>query len=654
MKEWLLEIYSEEIPARMQLQAQKQACQLMEVLLKQYGALYHKVETFIASHRLVVWVQGLENITESTQEVRRGPRLDAPQSALAGFAKATGLSQDQWQQQQGYWYATLTTSGRAIETIIPDCVHAFLDQFSWPKTMRWYHPKTQTFTRPWIRPIRGIVCVYNENPIVFPVSGLDLETGNTTQGHRFLAPHKIVVRDFQTYRSDLEKAFVILDHHQRQQIIEKELGEQAHKIGIKLQANPALLEEVAGLVDHPFVSLGPIDPHFMNLPAVVLSTSMRIHQKYFSFETKEGSLAPYFGLVTHVPLNQDMLQGFRRVLQARLTDAAFFYEVDRKTSLEDLVPQLDGIVFHEKLGSLGQKVQRLERLMTTPEGKQAAHLCKADLLTQMVGEFPELQGMMGFIYACDEGQSLEVVKALLEYYCPLEGEEPKSDISLELSIADRMDSLVGFIGVGIKPTGSKDPFALRRSALETGKILMKDENHHDFDLWPFLKQSVQSYQEQGISLAADTAEQVIKFLNERMIHASVDVMGIPSDVVTAVFGQAWLLKNYNLYALSQKALALHLFLKKPEGQTLKAAYRRTNGILQKDQETYSINADLLQESAEKNLYTALQDLSKECQALILNHHYQGLMHKLSQLRDPIDAFFETVRVNVDDIKVVPV
>lgn len=649
MNEWILEIYSEEIPARMQQDAQDQAQQLLASLLTQHGALYQTVKSFVAPQRLVLQVEGVEPLTQSSHNTRRGPRLDAPESALVGFAKSTGQTSDQWYSQDGYWYATLHQPGKPMTQIIPELVTLFLDQFIWPKTMRWHNPDTNTLTRPWIRPIRSIACVYNGKPLIFAVPGLNLETGNTTRGHRFLASHEIVVRDFKTYQVDLEKAWVILDHHERQQIIEKQLCEQADKIGIKLQPNPGLLSEVAGLVDYPFVSLGQIQEEFMTLPAAVLSTSMRVHQKYFSFEKHDGQLAPYFGLVTNVPLTPNMLAGYARVLQARLTDAAFFYKVDQETSLDSLVPKLDTIIFHEKLGSVGQKVKRLESLMHTPEGKRAAHLCKADLLTQMVGEFPELQGMMGEIYARLANEEEEICVALHEYYHPLDsGHLVKTSLSIELALADRVDTLVGFIGTGIKPTGSKDPFALRRAALEIAKILMNDKNQPDFDLIPLLQRSAQTYDEQGIILSSSVIQEVIDFINDRIIAVSLNILGMPADVVAAVFANAHLRGHYKIYSLYQRAGGLHELLKEPTGNILKAAYKRASGILDKITDKHHVNLDLLQKSEEKDLYNCVQDLSQLSPALLSAHKYRELMQKLAELRQPIDAFFENVMVNCED------
>ena len=279
MNELLLEFYSEEIPARMQLNAQKQAQELTLELLNSFGAVYEQVISFVACQRLTICVKNLEALTKSIISSRRGPRIGAPEAALAGFTKSTGCNQGQWQQKEGYWYAETLQAGQNISQLLPKLVGNFLDQFSWPKSMRWHNPQTQNFTRPWIRPIRSILCIYNKEPLRFGIEGLDVESSNQTYGHRFLAPNPITVKGFTDYRQQLEKAFVILDYQERQKLIQESLNKQAAQLGLTVQWDQNLLEEVAGLVDYPFTHLGKIEPEFMHLPKQVLSTSMRVAPK---------------------------------------------------------------------------------------------------------------------------------------------------------------------------------------------------------------------------------------------------------------------------------------------------------------------------------------------------------------------------------------
>jgi glycyl-tRNA synthetase beta chain len=649
MNELLLEFYSEEIPARMQLKAQQQAQELTVELLNSFGAVYEQVTSFVACQRLTICVQELEPLTQATNDSRRGPRIGAPEAALAGFAKITGCNQDQWQQKDGYWYAEILQVGQNISQLLPKLVTSFLDQFSWPKSMRWYNPQTKDFTRTWIRPIRSILCIYNGEPIKFKVEGLDIESSNQTYGHRFLAPNPITVKNFTDYRQQLEKALVILDHQERQKLIQESLNKQAAQLGLTVQWDQNLLEEVAGLVDYPFAHLGQIESEFMHLPAQVLSTSMRVHQKYFSL-LKGNQLAPYFGVISNVnPVNNEsMMSGYERVLRARLSDAAFFFEVDTRASLETLVPKLDHIIFHAKLGNLGQKVKRLQNLITTEKGKRAALLCKADLLTNMVGEFPELQGTMGEIYALLKGEPAEVALALKEHYQPAGASDdcPTSLLSVELALADKIDSLVGFIGVGIKPTGSKDPFGLRRATLGIIRLLANHTNP-DFNLLSLIERSVKTYQEQQFSLSSNTKQEVIQFINDRLVVylQSQSLSCVPSVLATSKDAEV-----YNIRSLAERSFALENFLTTSAGTSLKATYRRAAGILDKTSTPFEINPDLLTEIAEKDLYKHIQVLSKNYHSLLSNHEYQPLMEHLAQLRTPIDAFFDTVMVNCDDEK----
>lgn len=645
MNELLLEFYSEEIPARMQLSAQTQAQKLIAELLKSFGAVYGQVQTFIACQRLTIYVQGLEPLTQETKETRRGPRISAPEVALTGFAKSIGLNQERWEQKDDYWYAEILQPGQNIPSLLPKIVNEFLDQFSWPKSMRWYNSETSSFTRSWIRPIRSILCVYNGEPVRFKVEGLTVETGNQTYGHRFLTSAPLTIKNFADYQQQLKHAFVILDHQERQAIIKKELDQQAAELGITVQWDQTLLEEVSGLVDYPFVHLGKIEQDFMHLPKQVLSTSMRVHQKYLTL-LKGDELAPYFGMVSNVNPTDSMISGYERVLRARLSDAVFFFQVDTKDHLEKLVSKLDAIIFHAKLGSLGQKVKRLQNLMTTDHGKRAAFLCKADLLTQMVGEFPELQGTMGEIYARLKGEPIEIALALKEFYQPQGANDscPTSPLSIELALADKIDSLVGFIGVGIKPTGSKDPFGLRRAALGIIRLLVNHTNP-DYNLISLVESSVGAYQSQGFTLSSTTLADVVQFINDRL---TIYLQGQDLNSVPAVLETTKNAEIYNIRSLAERCFALENFLKTAEGAALKAAYRRASGILDKTAIVHEVKGELLTEAAEKDLYGQTQDLLKNYQTLLSSHQYQLLMEQLSCLRKPIDTFFDTVMVNCED------
>ncbi len=684
MSELLIEIFSEEIPARMQLQAQSDFKVLWKSALDKKNASFGSVETYVAPQRLVICVIGLEPMTKGTNETRRGPKTNAPEAALTGFLKSTGKTKDQLTEKDGYWYAEISESGKKITEFLPEMLDEVVDAMPWPKTMRWYNHQTKIMSKPWIRPVRSILCVYDSKPVNFNVAGFGVDTGGVTYGHRFLAPGVLTITSFADYKKQLEKSFVILDHLERQTMIKKMISDQAAAKGFKLKEDQGLLEEVAGLIDCPFAHLGKIEEKFMHLPDVVLSTSMKVHQKYFTIVDKDDQIAPFFGVVTNVPGKAGdsvMLDGLERVLRARLADASFFYEGDLKNGLESLVSKLDHIIFHAKLGTLGQKVQRLIELMPSTDGKRAALLCKADLVTEMVGEFPELQGIMGEIYGKTMGEKHEVAAALREYYRPLGPSErcPTASISVELALWDKLDTLVGFIGLAeIKPTGSKDPFGLRRSALGVIRLIIEN-NLQDRFIKNMIHKSIKSYEDQfGREFISKNPQNPIE-VNVRFIEQEVTEFiydrlkvylrdqGMEHDYVEAV-----LLTTDNLWSVAERASALQNFLNTDAGVSLKAAYKRASGILSKTSdlslsssaptmsssdlfrgsidsrnkcENDRIHINLLKESAEeKYLYDSLKSVE-------IRYHerdYEGSMSHLSELRDPIDAFFDKVTVNCED------
>lgn len=647
MIELLIEIYSEEIPARMQLQAQADFRELWIKALTEKNATFKAVETYVAPQRLTARITDLAVNTQGTKELRRGPKASAPEAALAGFLKSTGKTKDQLIQKDEYWYAELNQEGKPIQELLPQILNEITDAMPWPKTMRWYNHQTKEMSKPWIRPIRSILCVYDGKPVVFNVPDFGINTSNTTFGHRFLAPKVLTITDFDDYKQQLEKAFVILDHQKRQEMIKALIVEQAAAKGLTLKEDQGLLEEVAGLVDYPFAHLGKIEESFMHLPDVVMSTSMRVHQKYFTIVYNNGLIAPFFGVITNVPAKPDnhlMLDGLERVLRARLSDAAFFYDVDTKSDFEGKVAKLDQIVFHAKLGSLGDKVRRLQNLMPSSDGKRAAGLCKNDLLTEMVGEFPELQGIMGEIYAIEKGEKPEVAAALREYYQPKGPSDmcPKAPLSIELALIDKVDTLVGFLGVGLKPTGSKDPFGLRRAALGIIRLIVENDLK-DCLLNKMIDITVREYIKVDIVIAEN---EILPFLYDRF---SADLLskGFDHDCIDAIFAK----KSGNLWVDCKSIAALQSFLKTESGIALKAAYKRSSGILSKGEVIKNIiNESFLKEPAEKQLFVALTALEQKYQDLLNNHNYQEVMTLLASLRKPIDAFFDTVTVNVDDEK----
>jgi glycyl-tRNA synthetase beta chain len=657
MSELLIEIFSEEIPARMQVKAVADFSRLLSDSLKIKGMSHNLPRVYVTPRRLVAMIEGLVSEVPGTIEERRGPKVGAPDAALQGFLKSVGLSSDKCRQNNGYWYADIVTPAQKTMDIIPDILESILTMFPWPKSMRW--PEAQ---HAWVRPVRSILCLFDGQPLTFFVKSMGIETGNKTYGHRFMAPEELVINSIEDYQDKLEKAFVILDHQKRQDKIKDALTALCHHKELQLQVDEDLLSEVAGLVEYPVAFLGKIDQEFMVLPKVVLSTSMRVHQKYFTVVNKDGTIAPFFGVIANrIPADEgkEMVRGYERVLRARLSDAAFFFTEDKKTPLLLMTPKLDAIVFQTKLGSLGNKCRRLQALVPSEDSKTAATICKADLLTHMVGEFPELQGTMGQIYADSEGYSSAVSLAIREHYQPLGPADtcPKNGVSIELALADKIDTLIGFFGIGEEPTGSKDPFALRRNALGILRLI-RENALKNFRIDHWFEKSVALYQDQGISFKEQFSwQRVFSFLLDRLA-VMLKGEGIPHDCVAAVIAGSQKSDvaeiRYNLWGIAERAKSLQAFLNTEEGDALQAAFRRAYGILsteeKKDQTTYrSVEEVVLQNPnpQEQQLLRALSSIASSVPQLLKEHDFTGLMRSLATLRQPVDSFFD-LKINDED------
>lgn len=646
MSEFLLEFFSEEIPARMQLKAAADLKKLMEAALIKEGLSFSDIKTFVTPRRLTCVVDGLAMQTVESVEERRGPRIDAPMAAMAGFLKSAGISQDKCLKKDGYWYATIVQPVQQAETLIPGIVRGIIRDFSWPKSMRW--PEA---TLAWVRPVRSILCLLNGHVNIFEIPEFGLTSSDKTYGHRFLAPEELTITSFADYQERLAKAYVVLDHQERQGLIITGLTALAKEKGCQLESDLALLAEVAGLTEYPQPLLGAINPAFMRLPKSVLSTSMRVHQKYFTFTDKEGNIAPYFGLVANtIPTDggKEMMRGYERVLRARLSDAAFFYDQDCGIALETLVPKLNKIIFHAKLGTLGQRVERFIAVATSIETKRAAVLCKADLVSSMVGEFPELQGEMGGIYARTQGECENVSQAIQEHYQPVGISDtcPTNKVAIELALIDKVDALVGFFGIGETPTGSKDPFALRRAALGIIRII-RENNLKDYHLREVLTQVADLYQQQEVKfIKGFHIDQVVNFIVERLAYM-LRAAGVRHDCISAVLEAD---QDENICSLADRALSLMHFMESNAGASLQAAFRRAQGILAKsniDLSSHQLDIENLSDVMEKNLFTQLKQLSVQTPALLKSGNYLELMQILSDLRPTVDDFF-TLKINADN------
>ena len=484
MPQLLLELLSEEIPARMQANAARDLERMVREKLAAEGLLPEALKTFAGSRRLTLVAEGLPEAQKDRHEEIKGPRTNAPEQALDGFLRKNGLTKDQLTERDGVWFATLHRQGRPTPEIVAEIVDAIVRSFPWPKSMTSGVSKLR-----WVRPLRRILCVFDGQVVPFEIDGIP--SGNTTEGHRFMGSGQaFTVKDFDAYAEKLAKHYVVLDPEERRDRILDAAKTLCFARNLELVEDQGLLDEVAGLVEWPIPVLGDMDPVFLDLPPEVIRTSMRVHQRYFAVrDPRTGKLAPHFVTVANIDATdggRTIALGNAKVLSARLSDARFFWEEDRKTKLEDRLEKLKGVTFHAKLGAMYERVERLEMMAAAlaprvgadaPKAIQAARLAKADLGTGVVGEFPELQGVMGGYYAQAEGLSALVAEAIRDHYRPAgpSDEVPDRPVTMAVALADKLDTLIGFFAIGEKPTGSRDPFALRRSALGVIRILLGSE-----------------------------------------------------------------------------------------------------------------------------------------------------------------------------------
>lgn len=643
MRSFFMEIFCEEIPARMQSQAMEDLIKLFAQAFESRNISFQNSRAFVTPRRLA-YVVDLDEQTQARQEEKRGPKIGAPEQALQGFLKGSGVTLEECTQENGYWFVRKTISAQSVKDLLPEIINNVMDGFSWPKSMRW--PQAE---RTWVRPIRQVLTLWGDTHLSCHLQSLNMTSTHQTYGHRFLSSQPFVVHSFDDYQSKLRGAGVILDPQERYHQIRQQLGHEAQKLKITWVEDESLLWEVVGLTEFPHVKVGRIDDAFMSVPAIVLMTSMKVHQRYFSFKNADGSLAPYFAAVANTNSDApEMMAGFEKVLKARLSDAAFFWEQDQKTPLEDHGDRLCDIVFHAKLGTLAQKVERLGQLVTLPEAKRAAFLCKSDLLTQMVGEFPELQGQMGEIYARVQGESETVSKAIRAHYQPQGPQDacPQDLTSIELAMADKVDTLMGFFAINEPPTGSRDPYGLRRAAL--GMIrLIRENDLKDFNLLSWLEKAAQLYIQQGVRVSEEAVEKAYDFILERLAVA-MKAEGIRYDAVQSVTTPRQR-QGKTIWSMVARAQALNNFLESADGQALFAAARRIQRILEVGVSEGPVDSQLLCESAEIALNNALVSLNAQLPTFLDQFDYVGAMKALSAVRIPVDTFFDEIIVNADDV-----
>ncbi|MFT3671065.1 glycine--tRNA ligase subunit beta [Aestuariivirga sp.] len=662
MAELLLELFSEEIPARLQAKAADDLKSLITNGLVEAGLTYEGAQAHATPRRLVLSVEGLNSKAADTREERKGPRVDAPQAAIDGFLKSTGLSLDHLSKQddkKGQFYvAVIKKDGRAATEIIAALVPEVIRKFPWGKPMRWGAGSLR-----WVRPLHSIICTFDGETVAFDVDGI--RSGNSTRGHRFMSKGAINVRRFEDYADKLHKAHVTVDANARAETIRHDARTLAMAQGMELIEDEGLLREVAGLVEWPVVLMGEFDPAFLDVPPEVIITTIKNNQKCFCLrDAKTGKLANRYLLVSNIIAKdggKEIVRGNNKVIAARLSDAKFFWDQDRKVKLEALLPKLENVTFHAALGSQGQRIARLEgwandiaRTCRADKSlaQTAARLAKADLKTGVVEEFPELQGLMGKYYALLEGQPEQVAQAIQDHYKPQGPSDrvPSEPVAMTVALAEKFDTLVGFWAIDEKPTGSKDPFALRRAALGVIRIIL--ENNLRVHVKELAKKGLQLYQNQhGTTFGKDfSADDLLSFFADRLKVYLKD-QGARHDLIDAVFSLGG---QDDLLMVVKRVDALSKLLETDDGKNLLAGVKRAANILRieekKDNTTYSgdVHPAQLIKGEEKALHSAITASSAQARKAIEHEDFEAAMKAIAKLRAPVDDFFEGVTVNDKD------
>lgn len=654
----LLELLSEEIPARMQAAAAEALERLVCDGLQKAGFSAPETQTYVTPRRLTLVIDGLPEATPDVSEERRGPRVDAPEKAIQGFLVANGVTLDQCEKRETpkgtFLFAVVCSHGRPMSSVLKEAIEGALASFPWPKSMRW-----GTGLQRWVRPLHSILCLFGAE--VVPVSFAGLVAGNVTRGHRFHAPAVFSVTGPADYFEKLAAAKVVLDPARRSALIEAAATALANRHGVRLKEDAALLREVTGLVEWPVVLSGAIEDVFMDLPAEVLTTSMRAHQKYFSTVQDNGSLAPRFVVVSNMETEdggQQVVSGNERVLRARLSDARFFWDQDRKVRLDARVDTLRERIFHARLGTEWEKVGRIRSLAAMIAGymggdialvDRAALLAKADLSTGMVGEFPELQGVMGRYYARADGEPDAVADAVAEHYSPQGPSDrcPSAPVSVCIALSDKIDTLAGFWSIDEKPTGSKDPFALRRAAL--GVIRLVLENGLRLPLRAVFLKALDAYSVPRVASSDVLATDLMAFFAERL-KVFLREKGLRHDLVSAVLSLG---HEDDLVRLVKRVEALSGLLRSDDGANLLAAWRRATNIVRIEDRkdgphTGPVDVRSLVMDEEKALAAALSATEPGIHQALDAEDYQKVAALVAGLRGPVDAFFENVTVNDSD------
>jgi glycyl-tRNA synthetase beta chain len=703
MPQLLLELFSEEIPARMQQGAARDLERLASERLKAAGLTWDALTTYAGPRRLTLVIEGLPKATPDRSEELKGPRANAPEQALEGFLRKTGLTKDQLTERDGVFFAVISQSGRATTEIVAETVDAIVRAFPWPKSMRWGSGSLR-----WIRPLKRIVAIFDGAVVPFEIDGIASDA--ITEGHRFLGKGQpIVVNDFADYRRKLEADYVLLDVADRKlKILDAARAVTAAR-GLALVDDDGLLDEVAGLAEWPTPILGEMDPQFLSLPPEVIRLSMKVHQKYFAVrDPAKHGLAPNFVVVANVEASDGgaaLAAGNSRVLSARLNDARFFWDEDLKTGFDAWSGKLSGVTFHAKLGTLAERVDRIAALAReiaplvgadADEAERAARLSKADLASGMVGEFPELQGIMGGYYARAAGEPDAVADAVRDHYKPQGPADtvPTAPVTVAVALADKLDTLVGFFAIDEKPTGSKDPYALRRAALGVIRLLLENGLRLSLQDWAYVAgeylsgvrrdAKLPSYESAGrvrgivlksendvdrerltVQLASDGVDwhhgwmdyqaalsvlgwDVLAFFADRLKVLLRD-QGKRHDLVDAVFA----LGDDDLVRIVRRVEALDAFLATDDGANLLAGSKRAANILRAEAKKGELPTGMVQTGlpnqpeAESALAFAVASASTAVDTALQTEDFAAAMTALAALRAPVDAFFTDVMVNSD-------
>ncbi|WP_416464127.1 glycine--tRNA ligase subunit beta [Sphingomonas sp. VDB2] len=708
MTDFLLELRCEEIPARMQVKASEDLARLFTEELARAGLKPAAIDSFVTPRRLALIARDLPVETAAVSEEHKGPRTSAPPQALEGFLRKTGLTQDQLEDRDGVWFAVVNKPGRATMDVLGDAVPAVIRAFPWPKAMRWGVASQTTESLRWVRPLQGIVAIFGEQLVDIAVE--DVRSGYATLGHRFHHPGAITIGGADDYVEKLRACHVIVSHQERQAIIAEKADEAAAAHGYSVIEDKGLVAENAGLTEWPVPLLGDFDPAFLEVPPEVIQLTLRINQKYFVLREAAGTLAPAFICTANIEAKDGgaaIVAGNRKVLAARLSDARFFWEQDRKTALVDHAQKLERITFHEKLGTVADKVERVAKLAQwlVEEGivkgadadlvEQAARLAKADLVTEMVGEFPELQGVMGGYYARAEGLPDAVADAIRDHYKPVgQGDDvPAAPVTVAVSLADKLDTLFGFFAIGEGPTGSRDPFALRRAAIGVIQLLVQNNLRLPYfrvmfpgiqnlgvamgqarankiaraldSVWQadkgkyFSAELLQDAYDEAIRNETPETNPEIEALYETVLQAPQKLSdfftdrlkvqqkeaGVRHDLIDAVFALGG---EDDLVRLLARVHALQSFVATDDGANLLAGYKRAANILKKETVDPAIVPAAPSEPAEAALLAALDAAEPLAARAVTDERFADAMAALATLRAPIDAFFESVTVNDAD------